>query len=29
MYLDKEKILFDKFDPRTNLDYNRIAKELN
>ncbi|CAD8083668.1 unnamed protein product [Paramecium primaurelia] len=29
MYLDKEKFLFDRIDPRQNVDYNRISIELN
>ncbi|CAD8202713.1 unnamed protein product [Paramecium octaurelia] len=29
MYLEKEKFLFDRIDPRLNIDYNRVAVELH
>ncbi|CAD8174717.1 unnamed protein product [Paramecium pentaurelia] len=29
MYLDKEKLLFERIDSRVNFDHNRIARELN
>ncbi|CAD8112514.1 unnamed protein product [Paramecium sonneborni] len=29
MYLSKEKILFERIDPRANVDHNRIAMDLN
>ena len=29
MYIDKEKLLFERIDPRAHVDHNRIAMELH